>query len=319
MSSISAIPVVHGYGLLSEAVREPLQAAFPKREFRVLSTPEEFAEAIREIEVLFAMRPPRGHWSGATRLRLIQMTGAGVDSLLPAPDLPERVQIANARGVHAGQMSEYALAMMLAFTRRIPRALEQQRNHDWKLFGARRLEGKTVGILGMGAIGEAVAEKSKLLGMRVLGTQRHPKASPHADRVFGPEETERVVREADFLVVVLPLTEETRGLLGAELLGAMKPSAVLVNMARGGIVDESALLKLLQEGRIEGAAIDVFEEEPLPAHDPLWEAPNTILTPHHAGIARDYMERVGEIFVENIRRLEQGRPLHNRVDRTRGY
>ncbi len=230
---MQSIPVIHGYGPLCEAFREPLAVAFPERELRVLSAAEDLAAAIAEIEVLIAMRPPRGLWGGAKRLRMIQLTGAGVDSLLPAPYLARGVQIANARGVHAGQMSEYALAMMLAFTRRIPRALEQQREHRWQLFGARRLAGKTVGILGMGAIGEAVAAKSKLLGMRVLGTQRTPKRSPHADHVLAPDQTEQVVREADFLVVLLPLTEETRGLLGGELLGAMKASAVLINMARG--------------------------------------------------------------------------------------
>ncbi len=310
---------IHGYGELSEALREPLREAFPDRAFQVLTTPEELADAIVEVEVLLAMQPPRGLWGGAIRLRMIQITGAGVDSLLPAPDLPERVQIANARGVHAGQMSEYALAMMLALARRIPRALSQQRERRWQPFGGRRLEGKTVGILGLGAIGEAVAQKSKLLGMRVLGTQREPKPSPYADQVFCQRDTERVVRESDFLVVVLPLTDDTRGFLGAELLGAMKPSAVLINMARGGIVDEAALLKLLQEGRIEGAAIDVFEEEPLPASSPLWDAPNAILTPHHAGGSRDYMERVGEIFIDNIERLDRGEALRNLVDRGRGY
>jgi phosphoglycerate dehydrogenase-like enzyme len=315
----AAIPVIHGYGAISEALRESLQQAFPNRAYRVLETEEELRRCIAEIEVLVAMRPPRGVWAAAKRLRLIQMTGAGVDSLLPAPDLPERVRIANARGIHTGQMSEYALAMMLAFARRIPRALEQQRDRRWQIFGARRLEGKTLGVLGLGAIGEELARKASLLGMRVIGTRRSPRPSPHASLVLPSSETARVVRESDFLVIVLPFTKETRGLLNAELLASMKPHAVLVNMARGGIVDEAALARLLHAGRIEGAALDVFEEEPLPATSPLWGTPRTILTPHHAGIASDYMERVAEIFVENITRLACGRPLRNAVDRQRGY
>ena len=313
-----ALPRIHGYSALAEAVRAPVLEAFPNREFRVLATPEELASEIGEVEILLALRPPSHLWHLAKRLRLIQMTGAGVDALLPAPGLEERVQIANARGVHAGQMSEYALGMMLAFARRLPRAIAQQRERRWHIFGARRLEGKTLGVLGLGSIGAEVARKASLLGMRVIGTQRAPKPCSYA-RVVGPDETERVVRESDFLVIVLPLTEETRGLLGPKLLRAMKPSAVLVNMARGGIVDEEELAVMLHENAIEGAALDVFEEEPLPETSPLWDAPNAILTPHNAGIASDYMERVAKIFVENIGRAERGEPLLNPVDRTRGY
>jgi phosphoglycerate dehydrogenase-like enzyme len=312
-------PVIHGYGPIAEAMREPLRRAFPEREYRVLADEAALRGGIGEVEVLIALRPPRGIWAGAKRLRLLQMTGAGVDALLPAPDLPPEVQVANARGIHAGQMSEYALGMMLALARRLPRALEQQRRREWRVFGARRLEGKTLGILGLGAIGETLAEKARALGMRVVATRRSGAPSPHADRVLPPEATAEVVAEADFLVVVLPLTPETRGLLGRELLAALKPSAVLVDMARGGIVDEAALVELLRAGRIEGAALDVFAEEPLPPTSPLWDAPNAILTPHHAGISADYVERVAEIFVENIGRLERGEPLRNAVDRERGY
>jgi phosphoglycerate dehydrogenase-like enzyme len=155
--------------------------------------------------------------------------------------------------------------------------------------------------------------------MRVLGTQRRPKPSPHADLVLGPEDTERVLAESDYLVVILPLTPATRGSLDAARLSRMKSDAVLVNMARGGIVDEEALGAMLREERLRGAVLDVFAEEPLPEASPLWDVPNLIVTPHVAGFSRDYLPRVFEIFAENVCHLEAGQPLRNEIDRTRGY
>ncbi len=187
------------------------------------------------------------------------------------------------------------------------------------MYAGLRLDGATVGILGLGAIGHSVARRCKALGMRVIGTRRSAEPLEAVDEVLGPEGTRRVLAESDVVVVVLPLTPETRGSLDAEALAAMKPRGLLVNVARGGIVDEAALARALEEGHLGGAAVDVFEEEPLPATSPLWTARNALVTPHVAGLARDYMSRVGRIFFENIRRLEKGEPLLNEVDRSRGY
>ncbi len=313
------IRVVHVVGLPPEALREPLAELLPGVEVRGFASEADFAARLPEVEVLFAFRPPRGHWARAARLRLIQTVGAGVDAVLPAPDLPQRVQIANARGIHGAQMAEYALGMMLHFARRVPELIEQQRRKQWRMLAPSLLRGATCGILGLGAIGEAVAERARAFGMRVLGTRRDPRPSPHADRVVGPEETEAVLGESDYVVVVLPLTAETRGRLGARALARLRPDAVLVNMARGGIVDEDALAALLREGRIRGAALDVFEEEPLPPGSPLWEVPNLVITPHVAGFSRDYLPAVLALFAENVHRLERGDPLRNPVDRHRGY
>ena len=293
--------------------------AEPDRELVVFTQEEELAAGIAEVEVLFVRRPPHGYWSRARRLRLIQTIGAGVDSVLPTPDLPERVLIANARGVAAPHMSEFAIALLLALAKRVPRAIEQQREHRWRLFLPRRLEGATLGILGLGAIGEAVAQKARGLGMRVLGTRRSGEPSPHADRVYPPSGTDEVLAASDAVVVLLPLTPETRGLLDGARLARMKPGALLVDLARGGIVDEAALASALKEERLGGAALDVFEVEPLPSESPLWDVPNLLITPHMAGIVDDYLDRVLAIFTENIGRLERGEPLRNAVDRTRGY
>ncbi len=317
---IARIHIFHGISReLSEALARPLRARLPDREVLVWTHEDELRAGIGEIEALLAFRPPRGIWAGAARLRLFQMMGAGVDALLPAPDLPAAVRIANARGIHGPHMSEFALAMVLALAKRVPRALEQSRDRLWKPYGVDTIAGRTLAILGLGSIGAAVAELASRLGMHVVGTQREPKPIPHVAEIVRPESTEQVLREADFVVVLLPLTPETRGALGARELAWLKPTAYLINLARGGIVDEDALADALRSGRLAGAALDVFAEEPLPASSPLWSAPNTILTPHVAGLGPGYMERLTEIFAENLDRIENDLPLRNEVDRARGY
>ncbi len=310
---------IHAFHTYGEALREPFAAAFPEREFVVWTREEEFVAGLADVEILLAFRAPRDHWHRARRLRLIQTTGAGVDAVLPAPDLPDGVQLANARGIHEPEMSEFVLALILALAKRIPRALSQQTEREWRLFGNRRLAGKTLAVLGLGTIGRGVAQRGVALGMRVIGTKRTPGPVAGVDEVLPPSQTRRVLEQADVAVVILPLTAETRGLIDAQAIAAMKPGAHLVNVARGGIVDEAAVAKALRERSLGAAAFDVFAEEPLPQSRPLWDTPNLMITPHLAGISRDYMARLGEIFFENIRRLERGQPLLNPIDRRQGY
>ena len=316
---MAEFPVVHVVGLPAKIFAEPLARSLPGRELRGIEDEAEFARVIGEIELLIAHRPPRGLWAGARRLRFIQMSGAGVDSVLPAPDLAPDVRIANGRGISGATMSEYALGWMLHFALRVPHNQEQQARHEWRLYATSLLEGATLGILGMGAIGEALAARAKAFGMRVLGTQRTPKPSEHADEVLGADATERVLAESDYVVVVLPKTPETRGSLDEARLSKLRPEAVFVNMSRGGIVDETALAAMLREGRLRGAVLDVFEQEPLPESSPLWDVSNLVVTPHAAGFVRDFIPRIAEVFAENVRRLEAGEPLKNEIDRTRGY
>jgi D-2-hydroxyacid dehydrogenase (NADP+) len=310
--------VIHVYGLNAEAVRK-FESAFPERKIHALNGKADLEASIGDIEVIFVFRPPRGVWSGAKRLRLIQTIGAGVDAVLPAPDLPAGVRIANARGIHGEQMSEHALAMMLAFAKRLPQALANQRMRRWQSYTPGSLAGKTCSILGMGTIGRAVAERAKQFGMRVIGTQREPKPCSHADEVLPPEQIKRAVQQADYLVVILPKTPQTLHLLDAKVLADLRKDAILINMARGGVVDETAVANMLKEGRLRGAALDVFAEEPLPESSDLWKLPNLIITPHVAGLVPDYLDRVLEIFIDNMKRLEDGQPLINEIDRARGY
>ena len=171
------------------------------------------------------------------------------------------------------------------------------------------LAGRTLGILGLGAIGEAVARKARALGMRVIGTRRSGAPTPHADRIYPPSGTDEVLEESDAIVVLLPLTPETQGLLDRQRLSRMREGALLVNLARGGIVEEDALAESLKQGHLGGAALDVFDAEPLPPGNPLWDTPNLLITPHMGGLVGDYLDRALEIFFENLDRLERGAPL----------
>jgi phosphoglycerate dehydrogenase-like enzyme len=291
------------------------------------------AAALPEIEYLFSPVPPRGIWATASRLRLLQLAGAGADGLLPAPDLPASVEVCSARGLFAAEASDYAIAAMLAIWRRIPRLLEQQRAHAWARVAAPALQGRILGVLGFGEIGRRVAHVGSALGMRVVAARRRPalgtgRSDPHAStgdlvatavEVVGPDQIPDVVAAADCLVVALPLTAQTRRLLDREILATLRPGAVVVAISRGGIVDAHALADLARRGRIRGAAIDVFEREPLPPDDPLWDSPGVLVSPHEAGFGEDYLARAIDLFVANAQRIARGEPPRGRVERAAGY
>jgi phosphoglycerate dehydrogenase-like enzyme len=296
-----------------------LERHFPGRTVRAWTSEDEFAAGIDEVEYLLALNPPRGHWARARRLRLIQVLGAGVDGVLPAPDLPPSVVLANQRGMSAEPMAEFGLTLALGLLKQLPFFLAAQRERTWRRTLPVRAAGLTMGILGMGAIGEALAERAAALGMRVIATQRSPKRHPAVERIESPERTDAVLAESDVVVVLLPLTDDTRGFLSRERLARMKPGAYLVNLARGGIADEEAVLEALKSGRLAGAAFDVFETEPLPPESPLWDAPNLWVTPHMAGGFPEILDETTRLFAENVSRLERGEPVRNAIDRTRGY
>ena len=310
---------VHAFSPFAEAMRPILARYFPDRPVRCWSSEGEFAAGVREVEYLLALNPPRGHWARAERLRLIQVLGAGVDGVLPAPDLPASVALANQRGMSAEPMAEFGLTLVLALLKQLPFFVAAQRDHAWRRTLPARAAGRTLGILGLGAIGEALAVRAAALGLRVIGTQRMPKKHPAVERIEPPERTDAVLAESDVVVLLLPLTAETRGSISRERLAHMKPGAFLVNLARGGIVDEDALVEALRGGRLAGAAFDVFATEPLPAGSPLWDAPNLWITPHMAGAFPEILDETTRLFAENVARIERGEPIRNAIDRTRGY
>jgi phosphoglycerate dehydrogenase-like enzyme len=227
-------------------------------------------------------------------------------------------------GIHAIQMTEHIFALLLALARELPRAMRLQEGCEWihqsrheHLF---ELAGKTMLLIGVGAIGQRTARVAAAMDMRVLGVRRNPTlGAPAVDAMFGPGQLVDLLPQADVIVLTVPLTTETRGMIGEPELRAMRSTAYLINVGRGGTVDEEVLARALREGWIAGAGLDVFETEPLPEDSPLWGLDRVIITSHYAGVTPHYHERALEIFLENLQRYQTGEPLRNVVDKQLGY
>jgi glyoxylate/hydroxypyruvate reductase A len=282
----------------------------------VSATPEEAARHVGEAEILYAWQFPPALFRRAPRLAWIQSMGAGVEGFL-VPELPARVVVTRAAGIFGPWMAEYVLGWILWVTQRMEAVRQAQRERRWAPFVAEPIHGRTLAVVGLGDIGGAIARGAAALGMRVLGVSRSGRARPGVARVYRPAGLPRALALADFAVVVLPLTPATRGLIGERALRAMRPGAWLLNVGRGPVVDEAALVKALAEGWIAGAILDVFETEPLPADHPLWGLPNVVITPHVAGPSTP--AEIAPVFNDNLRRYLAGRRLRFVVDRRRGY
>ena len=241
------------------------------------------------------------------KLEWIQTLTTVVDNLLAMKELPKSVAISRCTGVHGPQMSELALTLMLALMRRLPEVLREQVGGEWNRRPQPLLQGKTLCILGVGGIAETLALFCKTLGMTVTGVSGREQAA-NFDKLYPRAQLNTAAAQADFLVVLIPLSPETRHIVGAEVLAAMKPSAYLINIARGGCVDETALLAALKEGSIAGAGLDVFETTPLPPDSPLRHAPNTIITPHVGGFADTYHKQTFPTVLENFCAYAEGGP-----------
>lgn len=277
-----------------------------------------WAPHVARAEVLFTGALPPGALADAPRLRWVQCMYAGVDRLLP--QLAGRpVLLTSARGLHVHTMADHALLLMLAFARHLPRFLRQQERAAWEPAPARELRGGCLLVVGLGAIGTEIARRAVAFGLRVIGVKRHPAPVEGVEAVYGPDRLHEALARADWVVLTCPLTPETRGLIGRRELQAMKPGAVLINLARGEVVDEAALVEALSSGHLGGAGLDVFAREPLPPDSPLWRLPHVIVTPHVAGSLPDYVDRTVALFVDNLRRYLDGQPLRNVVDPERGY
>ena len=290
-------------------------------------TPEDerrFWEMIAAGEVLFGIPSdsPEGLAEAvrvAPSLRWVQATSAGAGEQVGAAGLTEeelrRVSVTSAAGVHAGPLAEFAMFGLLAFAKGLPRLLADQRARRWGHYPVDELSGRTLVIVGLGQIGAEVARLAAAFGMRVIGLNRTGGGDwPHLDVLARVDSLDDWLPRADAIVISLPLTEATRGLIDATAIRDIKPGATLVNVGRGGVVDEAALVEALREGRLAGAALDVFATEPLGEDSPLWELPNVLLSPHTAGLSMRENERIVALFVENLRRYLQGEELLNRVD-----
>jgi phosphoglycerate dehydrogenase-like enzyme len=276
-----------------EQYRAALAARFPELTIDVVDHHSKAGPFIGEADALLTFGPHMKDevLQGARQLKWVQALGTGVDNLIDLPSLGKDVIITNIRGIHGAPVSEAALMMMLGLARDFALSLRNQDKQIWTRWPAQLLDGKTVGIYGIGAIAEVLAPKCKALGMTVVGFTSAARAVTGFDRMHARGDLIAQAPTLDFLVLLAPYSEETRNAIDARVFAAMKPSSYLINLARGGIVDEPALLAALAAGRIAGAALDVFQEEPLPAGHPLWTARNVLITAHLGGFCDVYAER----------------------------
>jgi phosphoglycerate dehydrogenase-like enzyme len=301
----------------------------------------EVATALAEhprVEVLYAFHVPPDVAELAPGLRWVQLHSAGADHVPDQPLMQSDVSVTTTSGIHATPIAEYVFASILAHRWQVPLWTRCQRAREWpsgrwKLYARPELRASSLGILGYGSIGREVGRLGRAFGMRVLALRRAPDRADTGysvgqtgdpdgtipERFYPPEALYEMLAECDYVVVALPLTNTTVGFVGEAELRAMKPTAYLVNIARGPVVHEGALIQALREGWIGGAGLDVFENEPLPAGSPLWDMENALLSPHVAGFTPHYDERAVALFAENLARYLNGQPLLNLVDKKRGY
>jgi len=313
----------------SGASLEQLRAA-AGTEVMSIAKGEDFVARLPEAEVVCSYWMPLSWRERATRLRWLQGAGAGVDGLRPTSILDPAygIMVTTASGIHANVIGEYVLCSMLMFNRNWPEMVRLQDKHTWPRSAGwynlegHELDGATIGVIGLGQIGRRVAQLAHAFGMRVLATRRSARvgeSDPDVDQLCDMAQLPELLGQSDYIVLSVPLTPATEHLIGETELRAMKRTAYLVNIARGRVIDEAALIRALQEHWIAGAGLDVASKEPLSEDSPLYSLPNVILTPHISGVTTHYEERLTALFADNLRRYRSGQPLRNLYDPARGY
>jgi D-2-hydroxyacid dehydrogenase (NADP+) len=282
--------------------RDRLKSRFPALNIQLVDHHSKVGPYIGSADALLTFAPMLSDkvLESAGNLKWVQALGTGVDNLIDRPCLRKEVIVTNVHGIHGPPVSEAAMAAMLALARSMPRAVRHQAKHQWMRFPAQLLHNKTVGIFGIGVIAEALAPKCKVFGMNVIGISSAPRPVAGFDRMFASSELTKVAGEFDFFVLLTPLTEKTRNSIDAKVFAAMRPTSFFVNLARGGVVDEAALIEALQSGRIAGAALDAFNEEPLPADHPFWAMDNVLITTHQGGFCDVYIDHAWPTLESNM-------------------
>jgi phosphoglycerate dehydrogenase-like enzyme len=325
----------------SEQILEQIRAVSSRLNVRQFAPGKVPPDAYTTADILYTVRDfPTPEQ--APQLRWIQLNYAGVDGILTQPIVQSKeVTLTTASGVHPEMIANYCLMMMLAFHYQLPRMIRDQQKAHWPerphdLYRPPDVRGRVLGIVGYGTIARELARVAAALGVRVLATKRDPKHPAESgdeytggaigdpigeipERLYPSAALALMAKECDWLVVTAPLTQETHHCINAEVLSAMKPTSILINIARGPLVDEAALIDALRSKQIAGAALDVFETEPLPAESPLWAMENVIISPHTAGNSVGYHEKAAAIFIENLRRFIEKKPLLNVVRKDEGY
>ena len=313
----------NSFGL--ERVIAELVPAYSQVQFAHCASRDNLSQAIADAEIYLGWLN-RQQFLAARALRWIQSPSSGVDRFLAIPELRQgKVLLTSARGTHGACLAEHALAMIFAFSRGIKACVTQQQKHHWSIRELRptmvELTRSTMGIIGFGAVGQALAKRASVFDMRILAVDVLPAEKPeYVERLDDLSGLDALLQESDYVVVTVPYTDETRGMLSANHLAQLKPSAILIGVSRGGIIDEDALAQALRDRRLAGAALDVFKTEPLPDDSPLWGIDNLLITPHVGGGSQFEGQTILEIFTENLGRFVRGEyPLRNQVDKTRGF
>jgi phosphoglycerate dehydrogenase-like enzyme len=320
--------VLSTYQFSAEAQERLREAA--GTEVICVKSADDFMHHLPEAEVVCSYRMPREWRAHTARLRWLQGSGAGIDGLAPTGvlDAGSGIIVTTANGIHGTTISEYVLCSMLMFNRNWPEMVRLQDQHVWPRsagwyhLSGRELDGQTISIIGLGSIGRNIARLARAFGMYVLATRRSTQlgeSDPDVDELHPMDHLHEVLRRSDYIVLAVPLTKQTEHLIGEAELRVMKPAAYLVNIARGRVIDEAALIQALREHWIAGAGLDVATQEPLPEDSPLYTLPNVILTPHISGVSEHYGERLAALFADNLRRYRTGQPLRNMYDPARGY
>jgi D-2-hydroxyacid dehydrogenase (NADP+) len=307
-SAAAYLEAIKAAGLADRVVVETL----PRKE-------KPSANQMAQTEALMAYAAPPGLLPEMPKLRWVQSMTAGVEGWLALPDLPADLTLTCARGTHREAMPENIIGALFYVAKPYAAAVENQKHRKWLHSTAQPLTGKTLGILGLGAIGQDVARIAAALGMRVIGTRRRPEAMANVAEVLPPDRTPEVLIQSDFLLLLLPATPETDNFINAERLGMMKPSAWLLNFGRGHLIKDSDLVAAVKAKKIAGAMLDVYRQEPLPADHPFWTTEGIIVLPHIGGPHPRRDTFVARLFADNLGRFLEGRSLKEVVDRAAGY
>jgi phosphoglycerate dehydrogenase-like enzyme len=308
-------------------IRERLQEDFPDHQFIQLQNYDRVPEEIGDTDIFigWSLRPQQ--FIAAKKLRWIHSPAAAVHQLMFPELIRSNVIVTNSTGIHGPVVAEHAIAVLLALAKRLPQAMQYQAKKFWsqdQLWHEhprpREVSDATVLVIGMGSIGREFTARAKALGMKVLAVRENPaKGTDGADAVFTPEQLDEALPQADYVLLCTPVTPATTSIINAARLAKMKSDSYLINVGRGPLVDESALLQALEDRRIAGAALDVFNEEPLPADSPFWSLDNLLITPHTAAATERLWDRHYKLIAENLHRFLTGKPLLNEVDKNRGY
>jgi len=303
-----------------------LEALPEETEITVGNCAEAFRRSAPKATVIFNWSKGRDLleqvWRLAPNVRWVHTASAGLEHLLFPELIESAVPLTNGRGVFSGSLGEFTIGAVLFFAKDFRRMIRNQEAGRWQQFDVTEIAGQTIGIVGYGDIGRAIAERARAMKMNVLALRRRPELSgqdPLVDEMFPLDRIKELMARSDYIAVCAPLTPETRGLIGEAELRSMKPGAVLINVGRGAVVEEAALLRALEEKWIRGAALDVFEREPLPENHPFYRMENVLLSPHCADHTGDWLQRAMQFFLDNFARFRRGQPLLNVVDKKLGY